>query len=233
MIAGIDVGGTKLRYVILEKKRVVSSKEIKTPNNKKQFEHIIRELLLDFRERGIEKVGIGVPGIISRKTLLHAPNLPSLGRIDFSTLTPRGLSVKVDNDARCFARSEMIFGQAKNASLLAFTLGTGVGRALIKNNKIAALRRFEHAEAWERDYQKLVTGSNSQLKEFLGGKLSAIISEIKPDAVIIGGGGLRKKGAFSLLKKELRKHGVKCPIHRSRFRQNSAAIGAAVLAAGK
>lgn len=231
MVAGIDVGGTKIRWVIMDKRRrVVAARETMTPHAKSSFSKLLKEILMDLKERNITHIGFGVAGSVSGTTLKSSRNLHALAPLDFNDVVPRGVSIRVDNDARCFARSETFLGRGKTAQrMFIITLGTGVGRAFVKQGKVMRIKRFGPAEAWEGSYQKRVGQSARDLAPFLAKGLSPLILEFVPDAVVIGGGRLRTPSLFNYLCRALRRRGVICPIYQSRFRKNAGAIGAALL----
>src|SRR5712692_2036823 len=102
LIIGIDIGGTKIRGILWDGKRVVRSREIATPKNNGDFREklvaLTESLAGDSRVSGI---GIGSAGIVERTTLLFSPNIPCIRNFDFRPLWPRSISLRVDNDARC------------------------------------------------------------------------------------------------------------------------------------
>jgi predicted NBD/HSP70 family sugar kinase len=235
MTAGIDVGGTKVRWLILDRKyRVVKAREAKTPLARGRFETFFKTILSDLGKKGIHTIGVGAPGSISGTVLRSARNLPAITPLDFKKLVPAGFSFRLDNDARCFTRAEAYLGAGKDSrKVLGITIGTGIGRALAINKQVVSLKRLERAETWEPAYQQRADKAASSLSVFLARKLAPLIFEVEPDFVVVGGGRFRTKALFKLLHHELRKYGVACPVRYSRFRKNAAAIGAAILMAAK
>jgi hypothetical protein len=232
MVAGIDIGGKKVRWVLWENGRVKASGEEKTPRSRNGFERVIRGLFAEFKKRGVLRVGISMAGVVSGTRHVHNSNLPALENFDFAKLVPRGMYICVDHDARCFALGELRRGVLRGkASGLAIILGTGVGRAFVDHGRVAIIKRFEHGELWERGYQKRVDDIPSRFAVFLAKDLTSLIEEFRPARLVFGGGAFRKSKLFVLLKRALQRHGVRIPIYRSRFRQNGPAIGAALLVA--
>ena len=232
LIIGIDIGGTKIRAVLWNGKRVVCVREVPTPKNKRDFEkRLVKLTSLLSRSARIEAIGIGAAGIVERTTLLFSPNIPCLRNLDFRSLWPRSVALRLDNDARAFARDELLRGAGRGAkSMFALTIGTGIGRAYGRNGKIIKLKKFEYPERWERKYQ-LVRNSrdNQRLAKFLGEKLARLMEPFSPEVVVIGGGVMQRPGFLRRLTAALKAHGLTAKIKRAHFRKNGVAVGAALL----
>ena len=217
-IIGIDIGGTKIRGVLWNGKRVLKSKEISTPKTLSKFESALINLTKFLGPA--KELNVGAAGIINGTKLARSPNIPYIKNFDFKT--------KLDNDARCFARAHQKLTHLGRRAVLFLTLGTGVGRALIKNGKILDIKKFEYPEHWEREYQKLRDGhDNERLAEFLTKNLKRIIKIYQPALMVVGGGaasGRERKGFLGLLREEL-----KIKIQKSKLGKNATAIGAALL----
>lgn len=143
MYAGIDIGGTSIKYGI-----VASDGEIKqqssTPTNPDsgkdaiidQLQGIVRKL-----SNEAESVGVGFPSVVNPKDgcVYHPPNLPGWGIVPLVELlqSVSPVPVAVDNDANVAAYAEAALGAGKNDShFLYITLGTGVGGGIIVNHRI-------------------------------------------------------------------------------------------------
>ena len=159
--------------------------------------------------------------------VIRARNIPYFNNFDFKKIFPN-VFLKVDNDARTYAIAEYKIGSGGGAkNMLMITLGTGIGRAFVRNNKILRIRRFEYAESWEKEYQKI--HGKEGLAKFLGEKLSLLIEALNPEVVVLGGGVIEKKGYFEVIKKQLRNRTPKLEIKRAKFGKFAGAIGAAML----
>lgn len=187
---GIDIGGTNTRAVVLAGKKVLWKKEIKTPPNAEALENFIALLSKKFKAA---KIGIGAPGVVSKNKIIFCPNISYLRNFSFRVPNKK---IKLDNDARCFGRTEYSLGAGRRAkSILVFTIGTGIGRAYGKTGKILKIKKFEYPEKWERKYQELRDFGNSEvLSVFLTEKLSFLIKKMKPSVVIVGGGVMGRRG---------------------------------------
>ncbi len=228
-IAGIDIGGTKVRWVIMRGGRVVVAREIPTPQHASAFGNTMTEIFKALRRRGVRRAGVSIAGTVKHDVLLSSHNLPMLRRVRFAKFAPKDMIVHAKNDAQCFALAEAHYGRARRYSpVLAVTIGTGIGRAFIKNGQVRDQVRFERAEYWEGLYQKRSKGPARPLATFLGPKVADIAVHIGARAIVLGGGRLRTPGLFTALRKNIRHH-IRVPVYRSYFHQNSASVGAALL----
>lgn len=231
-VIGIDIGGTKIRDVLWNGKRVVRAREFPTPKNRRDFEGKLLALVPQLaNEEHVGAIGIGAAGIVQKRTLLFSPNIPYIKNFDFRSLWPRSIRLRLDNDARCFARAEFLIGAGRGSkSLFALTIGTGIGRAYGSQGRIIKIKRFEFPERWEKRYQAIRdSGDYERLAEFLGEKLAALIKPFSPEVVVIGGGVIERRGFFPRLQVALKAHGLDCAIRRSRLGKNAVALGAAML----
>lgn len=229
---GLDIGGTKIRAILWNGRRVVRGRETPTPANLKDFQKTLSALVASLSRRDtIRGIGIGAAGIVEKSTLVSSPNIPYIKRFDFRHLWPRSLSLRVDNDARCFARAEFVHGRGRGSkSLFGLTIGTGVGRAYGRRGNIHNIKKFEYPERWEKRYQAIRDGRDyKRLAEFLAEKLSPLIRPLRPEVIAIGGGVLERHGFLRRLRKEFKARGLPHRIHRTRLTKDAVAIGAALL----
>lgn len=137
---GIDLGGTKIEGVVLDAGGgVITRRRIAAPRGgyDATLEAIAGLVAWLEGEAGATAapVGIGIPGSLSKRTgLVHNANSTSLnGRDLLGDVTARlNRSVRIANDANCFALSEATDGAgAGAASVFGVILGTGVGGGLV------------------------------------------------------------------------------------------------------
>lgn len=147
---GIDVGGTSVKCGLFTTNgEVVDKWEVKTrteENGKHVLPDIAASIKAKIEEKGIadeiEGIGIGVPGPVDDKGILHgAVNLHWENDMElekeFSEMT--GYPVKGGNDANVAALGELWKGAgAGYESLIMVTLGTGVGGGIVINGKVVA-----------------------------------------------------------------------------------------------
>src|SRR3989344_9171662 len=159
-VIGIDIGGTKMRGVLWNGKKVLKTLQIDTPGNLTDFKAAFSKIAHFLGKE--EKIAVGMAGIVEKSVLVESPNIPYIKNVDFFALDSFNIK-KLDNDARCFARAEYKTGGAKGAKSVFFiTLGTGIGRALGKKNKILNIKKFEYPENWEPEYQKIRDSKNNE-----------------------------------------------------------------------
>lgn len=222
-IIGIDIGGTKMRGVLWNGKKVLKALELETPKSLTDFKSTLVKLVKFFGKAS--KIAIGAAGVIQGTKILQAPNIAYIKNFDLSDMDEFTSYQKVlDNDARCFGRAEYKIGsETRKKKVFFLTLGTGVGRAVGKNGKILKIKKFEYPERWEQEYKKFRDSQNNKkLADYLGKKLLKLIKPYQPQIVIVGGGVLARKGFFAEFKKTSRTQ-----LQESRFGKNAVAVGAA------
>lgn len=144
MRIGIDLGGTKIETIAINSlKGELLRRRISTPQSNYQATlvaicDLVNEVENELGEQGT--VGIGTPGAISPVTgLLRNSNSICLNNMPLKTDIELmlGRSVRMANDANCFALSESIDGSAKDATIVfGVIIGTGVGSGLVINRGV-------------------------------------------------------------------------------------------------
>jgi glucokinase len=145
---GIDLGGGVLKGAVVTAAGEVIQ-EIRQDLEKedadalfKQLVEAVRSLRADRRAGNrITAVGVGIPGLVSRKTnrVEATPNLPALAELDLTTDLARqtDLPVILDNDANAAAYGELHAGVARGRKEVFYVaLGAGIGSGLIINGDI-------------------------------------------------------------------------------------------------
>ncbi|MCR5610254.1 MAG: ROK family protein [Clostridiales bacterium] len=144
MYIGIDLGGINTAAGLVSDSGEISSKRsVPTPRTPEAVADAIAEHvknLLELSDGSVKYIGVGSPGaidpgngVIEYWANLGFNNVP-LGRmIEERT----GLPVIIENDAACAALGEFRSGAGKGvSSLLAVTLGTGVGGGAVLDGKL-------------------------------------------------------------------------------------------------
>lgn len=144
-IVGVDIGGTNIRAALLDEERNILEK-VKIKNEvEKGPEYNLNKIIYHINEnwisKGIRGIGVGCPGPLNIKTgtILKAPNLRGWDNFNVKKYLEENTSLKteVNNDANVAGLAEAMVGVAKKAeSVFYITVSTGVGGALIINNKI-------------------------------------------------------------------------------------------------
>ena len=143
---GIDLGGTKIEAVLLDKEgQTVFKQRVATPaEHYGDILSTIHELVQQAERFAGQplKVGIGTPGAISSKTgFLRNSNTVCMNGQDLLKDLQQILQrpVRIQNDANCFALSEAIDGAAVNESVVfGVIIGTGTGGGLVINNQLVS-----------------------------------------------------------------------------------------------
>lgn len=168
---GIDLGGTKIEVVALDSDGQERLRH-RVPTPLGDYEGTLRAIagLVTDVERnlgevpGAAPVGIGTPGSLSRATgLLRGSNSVCLNgrpfKADLEALL--GRTIRMSNDANCFALSEAIDGAgAGNAVVFGAILGTGVGAGIVVSGQVLDGRNAIAGEwghnplPWPRDDER-------------------------------------------------------------------------------
>ncbi len=146
MRIGIDLGGTKIEAVAMTAGGEISlRRRMATPRG--SYQRILTALatLVTAMEAELAtrtRVGIGIPGAISPASgkIKNANSTELIGHDlqgDLATRLQR--PVRISNDANCFALSEARDGAGAGAqNVFAVILGTGVGGALVINDRLVS-----------------------------------------------------------------------------------------------
>jgi fructokinase len=153
MRIGIDLGGTKLEGIALDRAGGELART-RRPTPTDSYDAVlqaIKALVTDLEARAGTRcsVGVGTPGFLSPATgLILNSNLASLnGRpIDRDLSSALGRPVRVENDANCFVLSEATDGAAVGLArpagaaridvVFGATLGTGVGGGIVIDGRV-------------------------------------------------------------------------------------------------
>lgn len=142
---GIDLGGTKIEGVLLDEKgHVLERKRIPTLRED-GYEAIVqrigelgRELIAKAKE--VRQIGICTPGAVdpSEGVMKNSNTVCLIGKPlqkDLEKLFD--ITVRLENDANCFALAEATLGAAKGYGVVfGVIMGTGVGGGIAINGKI-------------------------------------------------------------------------------------------------
>lgn len=148
---GIDLGGTSIKYGIVNSNgetlfddRIPSMADQSANHIIEQLKHAV-DILLEYANNNnitLCGIGIGTPGIVddTESTVLGgAENLAGWENIPLALILEEysGLKTLVNNDANVMGLAEAGFGAAKGCSDVIFlTIGTGIGGAIIIDNKL-------------------------------------------------------------------------------------------------
>lgn len=141
---GIDLGGTKIEIVALDPDgRALLRRRVATPRG--DYAATVRTVaaLVHDAERALgmrARVGVGTPGSVSRLTgCLRNANSTCLNDkpLQRDLEVALGRSVRLANDANCFAMSEAVDGAGAGAeTVFGVILGTGVGGGVVVRGRL-------------------------------------------------------------------------------------------------
>lgn len=156
LIIGVDLGGTSMKALAVDKKsRILSSEKKKTPTGVPARE-LVREISVlvkeaansaGFKLKAVQGVGIGAPGPVDarRGIVREAPNLGWKNVPLAADLEARlALPVVVDNDVNVGVLGEHALGAGEKVpNLVGIFVGTGIGGGIISGGKL-----FEGSHGW-------------------------------------------------------------------------------------
>ena len=150
---GIDLGGTKIEIVMLAPDGSEQLRHrVNTPHTYSGTLEAIASLVHDAETQlGVTAtVGIGIPGVISPATgvVKNANSIALNGHaLDHDISALLGRTVRVENDANCFALSEATDGGgAGNGTVFGVILGTGCGGGIVVDGKVLTGRNHVTGE---------------------------------------------------------------------------------------
>ena len=142
---GIDLGGSHIAIGVIDKNGKILEKTEKrlkgiiTAEVKKVIEETIFETVEKYRkEYKIDEIGIAIPGTVNKTEVIKSVNLGLKNYKIVDVLNKKiNIPIKIKNDAKSAAIAESKFGALKGYNRVLFlTLGTGIGGAVIINNKL-------------------------------------------------------------------------------------------------
>jgi glucokinase len=150
---GVDVGGTKVAGAVVDDTgAVVAETRRHTPaDDVSQTLAMIMEVVEELHgQHPVEAIGVGAAGWIDaeRSTVLFAPNIAWRNEPLRDELADKfGLPVVVENDANVAAWAEYRFGAGRDIdSMVMYTVGTGIGGAVIMDGRLIRGRHGIAAE---------------------------------------------------------------------------------------
>ena len=142
MRIGIDLGGTKIEGIALDGSRELARVRVDTPRDDYDATlDAIAALVANLQKTAgvAATIGIGIPGTIATTGLVKNANSTWLiGRPLQRDLEARlGRSVRIANDANCFAMSEAADGAAAGADVVfGVIVGTGTGAGIVVRGQV-------------------------------------------------------------------------------------------------
>ncbi|MDY6299673.1 MAG: ROK family protein [Selenomonadaceae bacterium] len=142
-ILSFDIGGSSVKYAVIEKTGKILAKGKKTtPQEKEEFFRLIENIAASYRRAyTIEGAGFSFPGAVDDVSgvIGGSSALPYIHDFPIRQELERRLSLSaaLENDANCAALGESWLGVGKEHEDLVFlVIGTGIGGAVVKGKRI-------------------------------------------------------------------------------------------------
>jgi len=183
-VLAFDIGGTKIASGIIEFEKnsyqIFDYQKNATPKNKKEVIQKLMELIIYYKkDNSFNRIGVGIAGQIDYKNdiIKHTPNINGFDNINLKKIIKKtiGENVEIENDVKCFALSENVFGRVKKYhNIVYLAIGTGIGGAIEIGDK---LYRGENNIAGEFGHmviadngKKCPCGNNGCWERYVSGK---------------------------------------------------------------
>lgn len=178
IMIGVDLGGTKIMTGAINQDGKVLGTPVKVPTEGTQpkeviFDKIVTSIEQVMADNGIttaelKGIGVGSTGPLDSNEglILECPQLPTMHFFPLrDTLSKRfGVPVLLNNDANCLILGEAVFGAGRGKQRIAgFTLGTGIGCALVFDGKIWNGATGTAGEIWCSPY------AGGMIEDFISG----------------------------------------------------------------
>lgn len=136
-----DVGGSAIKYAIMNEEKIVLKDKVKTPkDNLEGFLTAVEKIYQEHKQE-IAGVAFSMPGIIDTETgfVMHAGNLLYIRKVNLKEKIEERLktTISIENDGKSAVLGEVWKGKLhgiKNG--VALILGTGVGGGIILNGQL-------------------------------------------------------------------------------------------------
>ena len=145
MKLGVDIGGSHIGIGVVDKEGKIVEKAEKriTSEEKKDVKKVIEDYIIECyrsysKKYEITSMGIAIPGTLNEREIIKSVNLGLENYNIVEKLESKiKVPIKIRNDAKCAAIAENEYGALKKYKRSVFlTLGTGIGGAVIIDNKL-------------------------------------------------------------------------------------------------
>ena len=143
-LIGLDLGGTKIAGAVVLNGKILYKQIVPTPQDSAaSVVNAMLELIQELLEFSPDTklIGVGTPGSVDHQNgiVRFAANLPGFINLPLQDMLSKRLNktVTLENDAKAAAIAEHVYGAAQNANSSMFiTISTGIGGAIVQNNRI-------------------------------------------------------------------------------------------------
>jgi glucokinase len=172
---GIDVGGTHLKIGLVNRQgEIISFDKVDTGpyrDSAKGFNQSFIDGMADILQKypEVKKVGIGLPGLISkdRTTTLEIPAIPGLNGFNLKGALKDKYpehAFYLENDAAAAALGEYRYGKdSPPDNFLFITMGTGIGSALVLDGEV-----FKGSRGNAMEMGHMLSRGNEGLEKLIG-----------------------------------------------------------------
>lgn len=145
MTLGIDIGGTNIVLGLVENGRLKYKQSFSSFKDGSTLDETLAYLssLIDkVITPDVKGIGVGVPSVIDLENgvVYDTANIPSWKEVNLKRflVNEYGLPVAVNNDANCYALGAWwtLPESARQGTVVAVTLGTGVGIGVVENGRL-------------------------------------------------------------------------------------------------
>lgn len=212
---GVDIGGTNIKLGALDARGRRLAKAMVPTRAREGVRAVLDQIDLGIRRLGVKAgaIGVGAPGPLdaARTKVITAVHLPGWRNVPLPALVKRrtGLPTILENDANCAGVGEALYGVGRGATcFVLYTLGTGIGGAVILNGELWTGRMGGAGELGhvtiDRKGRRCGCGSRGCVERYvngpavarafneacdaLGAAIASVVHVLHPDVVAIGGG---------------------------------------------
>jgi glucokinase len=224
VIIGVDVGGTKIRAGAIDKNGVIICEPVSAETGGNDSSEVILGRITGtidtvlcnagIKSSDIIGIGMGVTGPLDNSTgsILECPQLPTM---HFYPLKEKivgkyNLPVIMDNDANALLLGESVWGAGRGyRTTLGFTLGTGLGCAIVVEGKLFSGANGMAGEIWpspdrEGTIEDIVSGRGvSSIYQKLTGRIKSakeisLLARVGDNDAVMAWNTFGKSLAFAL-----------------------------------
>lgn len=209
---GIDIGGTKIKYGIIDEKGEIEKIYYKDTNANKGADELIATIkdIIKFtiKKDSIQGIGISTAGQVNSYTgeiIFSTETIPGWTGVKLKDILQNEFDIPcyVDNDVNCACLGEMWKGNmGDHKNVLFLTLGTGIGGAIIIDKKLYTGSNFIAGEIGHinlyKDGERCTCGANGCFEKYAS--TSALIRRAKKTLNLDENENLRGEDIFNKAK---------------------------------
>ena len=137
-----DVGGTFVKYALMNEKGIILEKnKVATPRNKEDFFSTMKEIFEKYQTKPLKGTAFSLPGVIDVENgiVYRGGGCPFLHEVnvveEMETITH--LPCAIENDGKCAGLAEMWLGNAKDKKdAIVMVVGSAIAGAIIHDRKV-------------------------------------------------------------------------------------------------